>query len=651
MAVDRDGNIIDPFNLRLDTDPKMLRDAMAQYDSLSGVTRPGMPSTPPEMTTPQFAPIEYAEAGELPSLNLDLTNILDLSEQMPPIPPDVRTSIIDETEAVINNAQAGDVEDGIRAVGALALDNAPGLIEEKEDAYRNLSDIIDAGGLPAVEEFVRSMYTDGDNKENIPEWALPAAVFGTFMMNEPGDWRQAYLQAKGKTATYMFNKRNADATAKAQLEKEIKEKALELYQSREIKTNDLLSLVGKVTPASLKTFQNSGKIGDLVLVDEQESKENLLDNFTAASVGRYQQSGDYNDLVRLSEKDDKDTKIIEYLKLFTPASVAEYEKGGRQDSSVLVRKAGSKDQDLSELTGLLEEYTPASVEEFKQSDYNFNLLVPKTDNGFVGGDAVFGDSSDGIMMNNITNMIKTDYIEKLKTADLDTKLDQLNIYAGLYKATTDTQITKTGALDTLKQRQPFVNVTPKEYAERIGLDLNDPNVAELAKIPVNLLPTAPKELATSYLANKSLRNKMEIVGNILKNAPENVVGVKGELLGTDVARILSDVTGFSIPAEYTLSKILLNVAEIDLIEGIIKEDRFTEQDRRMVREFIKGDNYKTQAEALLRLEEVMEIIDRTDTVLMNQLEGNYRPIETMSIEERSLDNKSRVEELLKLSKP
>lgn len=651
MAVDRDGNIIDPFNLRLDTDPKMLRDAMAQYDSLSGVTRPGMPSTQPEMITPQFAPIEYAEAGELPSLNLDLTNILDLSEQMPPIPPDVRTSIIDETEAVINNAQAGDVEDGIRAVGALALDNAPGLIEEKEDAYRNLSDIIDAGGLPAVEEFVRSMYTDGDNKENIPEWALPAAVFGTFMMNEPGDWRQAYLQAKGKTATYMFNKRNADATAKAQLEKEIKEKALELYQSREIKTNDLLSLVGKVTPASLKTFQNSGKIGDLVLVDEQESKENLLDNFTAASVGKYQQSGDYNDLVRLSEKDDKDTKIIEYLKLFTPASVAEYEKGGRQDSSVLVRKAGSKDQDLSELTGLLEEYTPASVEEFKQSDYNFNLLVPKTDNGFVGGDAVFGDSSDGIMMNNITNMIKTDYIEKLKTADLDTKLDQLNIYAGLYKATTDTQITKTGALDTLKQRQPFVNVTPKEYAERIGLDLNDPNVAELAKIPVNLLPTAPKELATSYLANKSLRNKMEIVGNILKNAPENVVGVKGELLGTDVARILSDVTGFSIPAEYTLSKILLNVAEIDLIEGIIKEDRFTEQDRRMVREFIKGDNYKTQAEALLRLEEVMEIIDRTDTVLMNQLEGNYRPIETMSIEERSLDNKSRVEELLKLSKP
>jgi hypothetical protein len=27
MAVDRDGNIIDPFNLSIDTDPKILRDA------------------------------------------------------------------------------------------------------------------------------------------------------------------------------------------------------------------------------------------------------------------------------------------------------------------------------------------------------------------------------------------------------------------------------------------------------------------------------------------------------------------------------------------------------------------------------------------------------------------------------------------------
>ena len=660
MAVDKDGNIIDPFNLRIDTDPQMLRDAMAQYDSLGGVTRPGMPAMPPEMPsvnemiTPEFAPVEYLEAGELPDLSLNLDNLIPADLYMAEsskVPDEVKQAVEDETKTILENAEAGNEEDGLRATGALGLDLASGSQEEKQEAYRNLSDIIDAGGLPAVEEFVRSMYTDGDNKESIPEWALPATVFGTFIMNEPGDWRQAYLQAKGKTASFMFNKRGADAQAKAAREKEIKEKALELYEAREIKTNDLLALVGKVTTGSLKTFQETGKVGDLKLIDEESNKEDLLDRFTAASVGKYAQSGEYTDLVYLPGKGDKETKIIEYLKLFTPASVAEYEKGGRKDPNVLKPIDDSKNNDLSELTGLLETYTAASVQAFKENNNDFNLLVQKTDNGLVGGDAVFGDTSAGIMMNNITNMIKADYIEKVKNADLDTKLDQLTTYAGLYKATSETQITKTGALDTLKQRQPFVNVTPKEFAERIGLDLNDSNVADLARVPVNILPTAPKELATSYLANKSLRNKMNIVGSILTNAPKNVVGVRGELLGTDVARILSDVTGYPIPPEFTLNKILLNVAEIDLIEGIIKEDRFTEQDRKMVREFIKGDNYKTQEEALLRLEEVMEIIDRTDLVLMNQLEGNYRPIETMSREDRSLANKTRVAKLLELSKP
>ena len=631
-----------------DRDPNMLTDALARYDNLSGV-----PSVN-EMITPEFAPVDYLEAGELPDLSLNLNNLVPpqlYMEESAKVPDNVKQAAEMETKAVIDGAIAGDENDGIRATGALSLDLASASQEEKAEAYRNLSDIVEEGGLPAVEEFVRSMYTDGDNKESIPEWALPATVFGTFMMNEPGEWRQAYLQAKGKTANFMFNKRGADAQAKAAFEKQIKDKALELFESREIKTNDLLDLVGKVTTDSLKIFQETGKIGELKLIDEESNKEDLLDKFTVASVGKYAKSGEYSDLVRLSGKDDKDTKVIEYLKLFTTDSVAEYEKGGRQDPSVLVRKSETEGNDLSELAGLLEDYTSDSVEAFKNAGYDFSLLVPKTDNGLIGGDSVFGTDSAGTMMNNITNMIKSDYIEKLTTADLDTKIDQLNVYAGLYKATSDTQITKTGAQDTLKQRQPFVNVTPRQFAESIGLDLTDPDIAELARIPVNLLPTAPKELATSYLANKSLRNKMEIVGNILTNAPKNVVGIRGEFLSSDVARILTDVTGFEIPPEFTLNKILQNVAEIDLIEGIIKEDRFTEQDRKMVREFIKGDNYKTQDEALLRLAEVMEIIDRTDLVLMNQLEGNYRPIETMSREDRALANKTRVAKLLELSKP
>ena len=643
-------------------DPNMMQQALDEYDRMNNSLpqgRPPVPGTPPagtsinQMMTPTYEDVQFAEAGSLPNLDLDIRSLVDpqlFMEETNNLTPEVKLAAEEEVMSVLTNAGAGEEEDGIRAVAALGLDNASGTTEEKQDAYRSISDMIDEGGIPAVEEFVRSMYTESNNSESIPEWALPASVFGTFMMNEPGDWKQAYLQAKGKTATYMFNKGEKAKADKAKLDQDIRKKALDLYASREIKTNDLLALVGKVTTDSLKTFQESGKVGDLKLVDEETNKEDLLDKFTVASVGKYAESGQYSDLIRLKEKGDKDTKVIEYLKLFTPASVADYEKGGRQDSSLLVRKPGKGENDLSELTGLLEDHTAASVEEFKNSGYDFSLLVKKTDNGLIGGDSVFGSDSSGTMMNNITNMIKSDYIEKLKTADLDTKIDQLNTYAGLYKATSDTQITKTGALDTLKERQPFVNVTPKQFATQIGLDLNDPKIAELARIPVNLLPTAPAELATRYLANKSLRNKMELVGGILTNAPANVVGIKGELLDTNAARILSDITGFKIPEDFTLTKVLLNVAEIDLIEGIIKEDRFTEADRKMVREFIKGDSYKTQAEALIRYKEVMEVIDRTETVIMNQLEGNYKPITTMSSEDQSLQNKERIARLMELSK-
>jgi len=106
---------------------------------------------------------------------------------------------------------------------------------------------------------------------------------------------------------------------------------------------------------------------------------------------------------------------------------------------------------------------------------------------------------------------------------------------------------------------------------------------------------------------------------------------------------------FNIPSEVKLANVILSVAEIDLIEAIIKEDRFTEQDRTMVRQFIRGDNYKDQEEALLRYNEVMEIITREEAVINNQLEGNYQPVKRPGIEERTLSNKKRIDELLKLS--
>ena len=659
MAVDKDGNIIDPFNLRIDTDPQMLRDAMAKYDSLGGVTRPEMPSMPPsmpsvnEMMTPEFAPVEYLEAGELPSLNLNLTDILDpqtFLEESAKMSPEIKTAVEEETKAVIENAEAGNEEDGIRAVGALALDNAPGLIEDKADAYRNLSDIIDAGGLPAVEEFVRSMYTDGDNNESIPEWALPATVFGTFMMNEPGDWRQAYLQAKGKTASFMFNKRTQDAAAKAELEKEIKEKALELYEAREIKTNDLLDLVGKVTTDSLKTFQETGKIGDLKLVDEEENKENLLDKFTAASVGEYEQSGDYNDLVRLPKSGDGKDTMIEYLKLFTPDSVKAWEESG--DVSKLVPKKDTKDsKDLGELKDLLETYTADSVQDFVDNNYDFTRLTKKKDDGLFSIDDAYGDSGEQLNKSTITSMASDNYITKLQNSSEEQKLDQLNLFASLYKATTEQKIQKTGALDTLKEQTPFVNVTPREFAQRIGLDLTNERVAEIIQVPEMTLPTVPQEIHRSALALDSLANKMKVIEQIYDAAPEFVTGVGGEVLNTNAMRAISDVLGFDIPIERTMASIITNVAELDMIKAIIKEERFTDKDRQMVREFIEGRSFKNIDEARLRLAEINEVIARERAVIDNQIKGNYRPIEyTSDAPGIGVQNKQRVQELLELSK-
>jgi len=634
---------------------------MAQYDSFmaqGSVERPGMPAMPPEMPsvnemiTPEFAPVEYLEAGELPDLSLNLDNLIPADLYMAEsskVPAEVKQAVEDETKTILENAEAGDEEDGLRATGALSLDLASGSQEEKQEAYRNLSDIIDAGGLPAVEEFVRSMYTDGDNKESIPEWALPATVFGTFMMNEPGDWRQAYLQAKGKTASFMFNKRGADAQAKAALEKEIKEKALELYQSREIKTSDLLGLVGKVTTDSLKTFQESGKVGDLKLVDEEESKENLLDNFTAASVGEYEQSGDYNDLVRLAKSGDGKDTMIEYLKLFTPESVKAWEESG--DVSKLVAKKDKEDsKDLGEYMTMLETYTADSVQAFIDGGMDFRLLTKKKDDGLFTIDDAFGDSGEQLNKSTITSMASDNYISKLVDYNEDQKLDQLNLFASLYKATTEQKIQKTGALDTLKEQTPFVNVTPREFAQRIGLDVANERVAEIIQVPEMTLPTVPQDIHRNALALDSLANKMKVIEQIYDAAPDFVTGVRGEILNTDAWRAVSDVLGFDIPIERTMASIITNVAELDMIKAIIKEERFTDKDRQMVREFIEGRSFKNIDEARLRLAEINEVIARERAVIDNQIKGNYRPIEyTSDAPGIGVQNKQRVQELLELS--
>jgi len=638
-------------------DPRMLEEALRMNDGQAPTQQTGGVM---EMLTPKFNEVQFAEAGQLPPLNLNLDNIdfdpQKFLEESINMPFDLKSGIENEIESILTNADAGDEEDGLRAISALGLDTNPNISpEEKAQGYKEISDLIQEGGIGAVEEFVRSIYAPDGNDEAIPEWALPASVFGTYLMNEPGEWKQAILQARGKTASTMLKKNLTDKATKDALDLDIRKKALDLYTASKAgnkpTATSLVGLVGKVTPESLAKYETSGRLSDLVLITDQKSNNDLLKDFTAESVGTYEKSGEYADLIRVDGGKNGATKQIEFLKLFTPDSVKLYENGDRLDPGVLVRKPSSTNSsDITELTALLEDHTAESVQAFKESGYDFSLLRKKTDNGLIGAADAFGDDSDGQRMSNITQMIDSGYIERVSQMSDKEKIDQLNTYAGLYKSTTETQMMKTGSLDTLKQRFPFVATTPTMFAESIGLDLQNPEIAAMAKTPIFLLPTAPAELSRSYLALGSLRNKMETVGKLLEFAPENLVGIKGQLLNTDTARALADATGlFNIPSEVKLANVILSVAEIDLIEAIIKEDRFTEQDRTMVRQFIRGDNYKDQEEALLRYNEVMEIITREEAVINNQLEGNYQPVKRPGIEERTLSNKKRIDELLKLS--
>jgi hypothetical protein len=638
-------------------DPRMLEEALRMNDGQAPRQQTGGVM---EMLTPKFNEVQFAEAGQLPPLNLNLDNIdfdpQKFLEESTNMPFDLKSGIENEIESILTNADAGDEEDGLRAISALGLDTNPNISpDEKAQGYKEISDLIQEGGIGAVEEFVRSIYAPDGNDEAIPEWALPASVFGTYLMNEPGDWKQAIIQARGKTAVTMLNKGVTDKATKDKLDLDIRKKALDLYTASKAgnkpTATSLVGLVGKVTPASLAKYETSGRLSDLVLITDQKSNNDLLKDFTAESVGTYEKSGEYADLIRVDAGKNGATKQIEFLKLFTPDSVKLYESGDRLDPGVLVRTPSSTNSsDIKELTALLEDHTAESVQAFKEGGYDFSLLRKKTNNGLIGAADAFGDDSDGQRMSNITQMIESGYIERVSQMSDKEKIDQLNTYAGLYKSTTETQMMKTGSLDTLKQRFPFVATTPTMFAESIGLDLQNPEIAAMAKTPIFLLPTAPAELSRSYLALGSLRNKMETVGKLLEFAPDNLVGVKGQLLNTDTARALADATGlFNIPSEVKLANVILSVAEIDLIEAIIKEDRFTEQDRTMVRQFIRGDNYKDQEEALLRYNEVMEIITREEAVINNQLEGNYQPVKRPGIEERTLSNKKRIDELLKLS--
>jgi len=626
-------------------DPRILEQALRAEQEMQrdgGIT---------DMLTPQFNPTEFAEAGSLPDLNLDLSNVIagggsnDLSFDPQEFlynstnyDPELREKVNNEIGQVLLNAQAGDEEDGIRAITAFALDESGATPPEVEEGYTSISDLIQAGGLPAVEQFVRDVYTDGDNTESIPSWALPASVFGTFLMNEPGDWRQAILKARGKTAQTMFNQRVQNKANKDKLELDIKKKALDLFASGSPTATSLVGLVGKVTPGSLAKYEKSGKLSDLQLITAPKDVDKLLEKFTVESVAKFQKTDNYNDLVRLPGKGEKGTTTLDFLKEFTPASVALYEEGDRKDPRVLERKPnakGSSGMSTEEMTELLGTYTATSIDKFAKSGL-FADLEPKDAGSWT---PTVGNTTEAQQQSDLNIMETVDFRDRLKALSLPEKIKQLRNYSLLHSQTTRKINEKTPAGDILKQRLPLAKFSVEAYAEDIGIPLDNPEVMRILNVAKTQLPYASVEDINRLGALNNVKDKMTKLGAILEATPEDLTGVAGFVFDTNAARAAADIVpGFDIPIGATLSQVYTSVAEIDLIEEILKEARFSDQDRKLVRDYIKGRDFANLTEKKARHIEVMNIIDRNLDALDFRLENYQLPPGMTEEDTRGQDN-------------
>jgi hypothetical protein len=618
-------------------DPRVLEQALrmeqqgVRSDGTGGIT---------DMLTPQFDQTQYAEAGALPNLNLDLSNVItqngatDLSfdpaqylNDSRNTDPQVKQDVADEVSAVLQNADAGDEEDGIRAVAAVALDSSDISPEEVREGYTSISDLIQAGGLPAVEQFVRDVYTDGNNTESIPEWALPASVFGTFLMNEPGDWRQAILRARGKTAATMLNKRVQSQAAKDQLELDIRKKALDLFASGSPTATSLVGLIGKVTPDSLAKYEKSNKLSDLVPITEQKDVTDLLKDFTAPSVAKYQKSNDLNDLVYLPGA-NQDDKTLDWLKEFTPESVKKYRETNNLDDLDYKPDADrSSALSTTDKIELLKTYTAESVDKYdttrattdliKKDDFGFNMPEVNTDS----------------MLNQqkITDMARPQFIEKQLAVldangnpDMKYRENMLRSYTMLYKQTIDTAREKVSG-ESMVERLPFAEYTPLQYANLLGLDANDPRIEGIAFVPQVKLPKATSKQLNEYNALMSTKKDMQLMRNILEMAPANVTGIRGEWFDTDAARVIADITPFDIPKEATIAQIYNQAAELRLVKAILNEERFSDPDRQLVRDYISGKSFASPFAKLKQLEKVEEVIERALVGVEFELDGRRVP--------------------------
>ena len=208
-------------------------------------------------------------------------------------------------------------------------------------------------------------------------------------------------------------------------------------------------------------------------------------------------------------------------------------------------------------------------------------------------------------------MEKVSFRDNLKTSSPEMKLQRLRDYSFLHAQTTKKVNEKSQAGDILKQRLPMASFSVKAYAEEIGLDIAQPEVARILNVAQLKLPYASEEDIGRFGALNSLQKKVQTMGQILEATPGDLTGVKGYLFDTDAARIASDlIPGFEIPIGATISQVFGSVAEVNLIKDILNESRFSDKDREMVQQFINGRNFKTLEEAKLRHTEVMKIVSR-----------------------------------------
>ena len=564
---------------------------------------------------------------------------------------ETRDTLQKDIETIVN----GDSEEGaLKGVTIAGLSQTDRGGEQVAEDYKQFDTMIEEGGIEAVQRFVRSYLAPEKNKSSVPEWALPMTVFGVALQSEPGDWRQAILRAQGKTAQYMFAKGQAEKVAAAEQEATIREKALDIYtahqQNKRLSSKQIVDIIGKgeVTGNSLKQFIDSGDPSDLVVTADTEDVTKLLDDFTVSSVAQYEESGDLSALQRLGNK-PTETKLIDLLKEFTPSSVHDYIETGSTDQRVLVRKPSGTSSEanvLKEQIDLLElGYTPASIDKFLGSGKVSDLRM-----GSGAKAADYGTGEGGILranLENLSNNLPT-FQDKSEQEKIRALRKYVTAYGGL--TTTKTETDQFGERTT-QTKTPRGFATPSEFAISLGLSVENNEVATLLRENDKTLRFYPSEDIRAYAVLQDSSRKIDDLVAMINNPRmrDTLTGVSQEVMSSTTWRILSDVfPEMEIPKEITFWKAMQKALNVSLIEAITGEqNRFSDTDRKLVKEFLGAESFPDANQLLLDLQNVKQLLDRTKFGYEREMQsGVYQGVpETEEPEDRT----ERIDRLLNMA--